>query len=261
MPEGDTIHRAAAELRRALVHRSVVAVDAPRARGPRPEPGERVESVEAVGKHLLVRFSGGTTLHTHLRMHGSWQVYGPQERWRRAAHRASAVVRTEAAVGVCFDAPVVELLGSRDLARHPVLSGLGPDLAASDPDLDDALARFSRLPADLPIGVALLDQRVSCGIGNVYKSEVLFACRVDPYTRLADVPEGCRRDLLATAARMLRANLGPGRRHTVPEGLAVYARAGRPCRRCGARIVSFHQGEHARITYACPSCQTGGPCD
>jgi endonuclease-8 len=238
-----------------------VGFAAPRARGPRPHPGERIDAVDAVGKHLLVRFSGGSTLHTHLRMNGSWEIYGPQERWRRAPHRARAIVRTDTAVGVCFDAPVVELLDSRDVARHPILSALGPDLAAPEPDLDDALVRFSRLPNDLPIGVALLDQRVSSGIGNVYKSEVLFACRIDPRARVADLSEAIRRDLLETAAGLLRANLGPSRRRTVPEGLAVYRRAGRSCRRCGARIVSFRQGAQVRITYACPSCQTGGRCD
>jgi endonuclease-8 len=261
MPEGDTIHRAAVELRRALGEGPVVGFEAPRARGPRPHPGERIDAVEAVGKHLLIRFSGGTTLHTHLRMHGSWEIYGPQERWRRALHRARAIVRTNTAVGVCFDAPVVELLDARDVAHHPILSALGPDLATPEPDLDDALVRLSRLPADLPIGVALLDQRVSSGIGNVYKSEVLFACRVDPRARIVELPEAVRRDLLATAARLLRVNLAPGRRRTVPEGLAVYRRAGRSCRRCGARIVAFRQGEQARITYACPACQTGGRCD
>jgi endonuclease VIII len=260
MPEGDTIHRAADALRRALGERPLVGFDAPRARGPRPHPGERINAVEALGKHLLIRFSGGSTLHTHLRMNGSWDIYDPRARWRRAPHRARAVVRTDTAVGVCFDAPVVELLDSRDVARHPILSALGPDLAAPEPDLNDALGRFSRLPND-PIGVALLDQRVSSGIGNVYKSEVLFACRIDPRARVADLSEAVRRDLLATAAGLLRANLGPGRRRTVPEGLAVYRRAGRSCRRCGERIVSFRQGEQARITYACPSCQTGARCD
>jgi endonuclease-8 len=261
MPEGDTIHRAAAELRRALGEGPLAGFEAPRARGRQPRPGERIVAVEALGKHLLVHFSGGSTLHTHLRMHGSWETYGPQERWRRAPHRARAIVRTDTAVGVCFDAPVVELLDSRDVARHPILSTLGPDLATPEPDLDDALVRLSRLPGDLPIGVALLDQRVSSGIGNVYKSEVLFARGIDPRARIADLSEAVRRDLLATAAHLLRANLGPGHRRTVPEGLAVYRRAGRSCRRCGARIVSFRQGEQARITYTCPACQTGGRCD
>jgi endonuclease VIII len=258
MPEGDTIHRVAARLREALVGDAVVSLEAPRARGRGPAAGERVDAVEAVGKHLLIRFSGGTTLHTHLRMHGAWDVYRPSDRWRRVSHRAQAVLRTASAVCVCFDAPIVEVLDRRDLARHPVLSSLGPDLVPADADLDAAVARMSALPPDLPVGVALIDQRVAGGIGNVFKSEVLFACGVDPRAPLSRLPEPIRRELLSTAARQLRANLGPGRRRTVPEGLAVYGRAGHPCRRCGTRIESFRQGEHARITYACFACQTVG---
>jgi endonuclease-8 len=191
-------------------------------------------------------------------MRGAWQVVGPEGRWRRAPHRVRAVVRTPTAECVCYDAPTVELLDERDLRTHPVLARLGPDLATEAPDLDEALDRFDALPGDLPIGVALLDQRVAGGIGNVFKSEVLWAVRVDPRAPLLDVDRELRLGLLAEAARLLRANLGPGPRRTVPEGLAVYRRAGRACRRCGATIVSFRQGTDARVTYACPSCQTAG---
>jgi len=258
VPEGDTIHRTAARLRDALGGGTVVSVEAPRARGRPPAAGERIDAVEAVGKHLLIRFSGGTTLHTHLRMRGAWQVVGPEGRWRRAPHRVRAVVRTPTAECVCFDAPTVELLDERDLRTHPVLARLGPDLATEAPDLDEALDRLDALPGELPVGVALLDQRVSGGIGNVFKSEVLWALGVEPRARLDALDRESRRALLAEAARLLRANLGPGPRRTVPEGLAVYRRAGRACRRCGATIVSFRQGRDARLTYACPSCQTAG---
>ena len=258
MPEGDTIHRTAARLREVLGGETVVSVEAPRARGRPPAAGERIDAVEAVGKHLLIRFSGGTTLHTHLRMRGAWQVVGPEGRRTRADHRVRAIVRTPAAECVCFDAPTVELLDERDLRTHPVLARLGPDLATEAPDLDEAIDRLAGLPADLPIGVALLDQRVAGGIGNVFKSEVLWAVGVDPRARVADLSADDRRALLAEGARLLRANLGPGPRRTVPEGLAVYRRAGRACRRCRATIVSFRQGLDARVTYACPSCQTAG---
>ena len=259
MPEGDTIHRVADRLRPALAGQVLERFEAPRAVGPRPEVGSTVEEVEARGKHLLIRFAGGATLHTHMRMTGTWRALPADRSWRADGGRVVAVVRTERAVAVCLAAPVVELLDDRAVRRHPVLSALGPDLCLPDPDLDEIVRRSEGLDPDTEVGVALLDQRVAAGIGNVYKSEVAFACRVDPFAPIASLDRDRRADLWRTAGELMRRNLGPSRRRTTPHGLAVYDRAGRPCRVCGTSIAVRRQGEAARATWWCPACQSPSP--
>lgn len=262
MPEGDTIHRTAATLRRVLLGRQLVAFEAPRLTGRGPTPGETITGIEARGKHLLVRFSGGLVLHTHLRMTGSWHAYRPDDPWLRGAGTARVVLRTAEAVAVCFNAPVVELLDDGAVARHPALRRLGPDLCVADPDLDDALGRMAR-DDTRTVGDALLDQRIASGIGNVYRSEVCHLHGLDPRTPLRDVDPGTRRALLGTAADLLRRNLELPARTTVrgapPGTLFVYGRAGRPCRTCGTTIEAARTGEHARIAYWCPRCQPPHP--
>ncbi|MCU1351459.1 MAG: nei [Acidimicrobiales bacterium] len=265
MPEGDTIHRAAARLRPALVGHDLLRFDAPRLVGERPRPGTRVEAVEARGKHLLVDFAGGLTLQTHLRMSGSWHLYRTGERWQLPSHLVRALIEVEGWVAVCFSAPVVRTYrrdapgGALGRDLDPV-GHLGPDLCLADPDLDECLRRVRQLLApETEIGVVLLDQRVACGVGNVYKSEVLHLCRVDPFAPVGALDESTRRTLLATAARLLRANLTTSRRTTIsgpPGSVAVYGRQRQPCRRCGTPIRMRRQGEQARNTYWCPTCQT-----
>ena len=144
MPEGDTIHRTANRLRPALVGQPLVRFEAPRATGKRPRPGTTIDAVEAVGKHLLIRFAGGTTLRTHMRMTGSWHLYRTGERWKKPAHLARAVVEVEGWTAVCFAAPVVEL------ESHPAaqarVAHLGPDLTSpdvTDADIDAAVERMT----------------------------------------------------------------------------------------------------------------------
>lgn len=264
MPEGDTIHRTAATLRRVLVGRELTAFEGSRLRGAGPAPGETIDGIEARGKHLLIRFSGGLVLHTHLRMTGSWHAYRPGDRWLRSRGAARVVLWTAEAVAVCFDAPIVELLDDAAVARHPALRRLGPDLCVTDPDLDDALDRMARLDdGRRTIGDALLDQRVASGIGNVYRSEICHLHGLDPRTPLSEVDTVTRRELLTTAADLLRRNLELPVRTTVagapPGTLFVYGRSGRPCRTCGTTIEGALTGEHARITYWCPGCQPAHP--
>lgn len=258
MPEGDTIHKTSATLHRALAGRELTGFRTSAGGARRWARGTVVDAVEARGKHILMRFSDGTVLHTHLGMHGSWHVYRPGERWRRGPAGVRAVVEVPEATAVCFAAPVVEVLTDRQLARHPSVAGLGPDLTAADPDLADALARARRLPVRTPIASALLDQRVAAGIGNVYKSEVLFARRVDPFAPVGTLDDDTVRGLFETAASMLRANAERrGPRTTSRDGLAVYGRTGRPCPRCGVAVRSVVHGNERRRTYWCPACQTG----
>jgi endonuclease-8 len=268
VPEGDTIHRVAERLRPALRGQVVRRFEAPRLLGDRPAPGARIEDVEAVGKHLLVHFEGRLTLQTHMRMSGSWHLYRPGERWRKAPHLARVRIDVDEWVAVCFSAPTVRTYRRGvDAATDPT-AHLGPDLCRADltdADIDECLDRMAACtdPAD-EIGAVLLDQRVACGVGNVYKSEVLFACGVDPFTPVAEVDVDTRRRLVTTASRLLRANLGTAARTTVPSlisgaSLAVYGRNRQPCRRCGTVVRSRRQGDQARTTYWCPTCQPDRP--
>lgn len=261
MPEGDTLARTANVLGRLLVGRPVEAARA-RPGGAQLERviGRRVESVEARGKHLLISFSEGLTLHTHLGLHGSWHRYGPSETWRRAASRAAAVLEVPEAVCVCFDAPTVELIETRALVLHPGLAGLGPDIARGDFDAGAALSRLRRTGhADQPIGEALLDQRAVAGLGNVYRSELCFVERTSPFTPVAQLDDERLLRLLRLGARLVAASTRSGRRVTTAPGAAgplyVYGRAGRPCRRCGTLISSVTAGAQARRVYWCRGCQ------
>lgn len=266
MPEGDTIYRTAVTLHRALAGQEVVAFDAPRLAGRRPAKGWRVDGVDARGKHLLVHFADGDTrltLRTHLRMNGTWHLYRPGERWRKSPRAARVVIETTDAVAVCFLAPDVEVFPTERIDRHPELARLGPDLSRDDADLDAAVERMERLlPPATEIGVALLDQRIAAGVGNVYRSEVLHACGIDPSATVAELDRATRRRLLETASQQLRANLDGYPRVTVtgPDKprLAVYDRAGRPCLVCGTRIEARRMGEQRRVVYWCPSCQEPG---
>jgi endonuclease-8 len=269
VPEGDTLYRTAAGLRPYLVGRTVTSA---RTGGPGAVPrvdrivGREITAVEALGKNLLIRFDNGLEIRTHLRMNGSWHRYRPGERWRRPPGRARLVLEVPGSVAVCFDAPVVELLEQRAEALHPSLGRLGPDLLAPDFDAAEALRRL-RAPdrSDTDIATALLDQRALAGIGNVYKSEVLWIERVSPFARVADVDDGSLVRLVATARRLLLSNAaaarGPERITTAgdrgaPGPLYVYGRTGRPCRRCRTPIASRRQGfDPRRTTYWCPVCQ------
>jgi endonuclease VIII len=258
MPEGDTLFRTAARLRPALAGHALTRFEAARLAGDRPKLGSRIDDVEARGKHLLVHFDGGLSLRTHLRMSGSWHLYREGERWRKGGHLARAVVGADSGwVAVCFQAPVVETY-HRQLGDPAPLASLGPDLCRTVDDavLDAVLERLASLTDDrTEVGVALLDQRVAAGVGNVFKSEVCFACGVDPFTTVAELDVVTRRRLWATAARQLHANLERADRVTWGDGQAVYGRRGQPCPRCGTPVRMQRQGDQARSTYWCPSCQ------
>jgi endonuclease-8 len=248
MPEGDTIWRTAAALREHVGGRVVTAVRPPRLAG---LAGRTLETVEPVGKHLLMRFSDGWTLHSHMRMTGSWHLYRPGERWRRPQHLARAVLEFDDRVAVCFSAPVLDLVRS---GREP-LTHLGPDLLAPDADLDAVVVR-ARAVGPMALGELLLDQRVCAGIGNVYKCETLWQLRLDPWRSSADLDDAALRRVFDTARAAMVANVGPRapRRFEGRPG-AVHGRRGRPCPRCGTPVRTRSQGEQARITYWCPECQ------
>jgi len=262
MPEGDTVHKIANFLAPRLEGRVVVAVRMADAAGARECSGRRVTGVHARGKHLYIDFDSDRVLRSHLGMYGSWHSYAPEEAWRKPRRQASLVVSTDDQVFVCFNAKEVELVRSPSVRERIGRSRLGPDLIA-DGVGTEAIVRRARdiLEEDALLADALLDQRVACGIGNVYKSEVLFLEGWSPQTRLGDLADGDLARCFATAADLLRRNLGGGRRVTrfVADGagrLWVYGRRGKPCLRCEAPVVSTRLGRHHRSTYWCPTCQT-----
>lgn len=255
MPEGDTIHRTANRLRPALDGEVVQRFSAPRLTGDRPQVGDRIEAVEAIGKNLLIRFPKHLVLQTHMMMTGSWHLYRTHEKWQEPAHLARAEIEVADWVAVCFAAPTVRTW--RDIAGQPnPLSHLGPDLCHEEVDLDLVLERVTQIvEPDASVADVLLDQRPACGIGNVYKSEALWACRVSPFAAIETVPNPTRRKLYETAARQLQANLTTPVRVTVGGGLGVYGRQRQPCLRCRTPIKVQAHGDQARTTYWCPSCQ------
>ena len=265
MPQGDTLARIATVLRPILAGRRITSARA-RFGGPRLDLviGSTCSAVEARGKHLLIGFDNGLTLHTHLGLHGSWHRYRTGEPWRRPAARAVAILDTADATAVCFDAPTVELLETRALAAHPVLRRLGTDVATGEFDVDAALAAL-REPrrAAMAIGDALIDQSVLAGLGNVYRSELPFIERVNPFAPVRGVSEVKLRAMVQRGAVLVKQNSAGGARVTTsagtPGNLHVYGRTGRPCPRCATRIVSAatraHPGASPRRAYWCPSCQ------
>ena len=258
MPEGDTIHSAARRVGAALVDREILAIEAPQPRHrldrwPERLAGRSVRAVDAHGKHLFVRFEGDLTLHSHLRMGGSWRVHGRGERWRRSARRAWLIIRTPEHEVVQFDGPVLELMTDSRTRFDRRLAELGPDVLA--PELDEQLF-LRRLREDDPtrgFGDALLDQRTIAGIGNIWKAESCFHAGVSPWRRTADVSDHEALAVVREARTRMTASVeGPGHLRKP----AVYDRTGLPCPRCGTLVNSRGQGDDNRTTYWCPGCQS-----
>ena len=214
--------------------------------------GDRVLTVEAQGKHLLVRLSSGRTIHTHMRMQGSWHVYPAGERWQRPRSQARLVLEAGDHVAVCFNAPVVELLRDVEAVAHPSLSALGPDVLAGAFDLTEALTRAAAQPGATEIGDLLLDQRVVAGIGNIWRCETLFLAGLHPRRPVGSIGDDSLGAVFETASDLMRRSVSDGRGNE----RWVYGRTGRPCRRCGTLVVSRRVGAGARTAYWCPSCQS-----
>ena len=219
--------------------------------------GDVVVETVSRGKHLLTRTTGGLTVHTHLRMDGSWRVRPAAERLR-GSHRIRLLLANEEWQAVGYQLGIVEVLPTAREAS--VVGHLGPDLLGPDWDEAEAARRLRAAPARA-IGEALLDQRNLAGIGNLYKAEVLFLRGVDPWRPTGEVAD--LDALVATAQRLMDAN--KERFSQVTTGVRrpgeqtwVYERAGRPCRRCGTAIRSAEQGGDTteRITFWCPNCQS-----
>lgn len=249
MPEGDTIERIARRLQPMVGSVPVLSTPHPRTaalRIPQRLAGQALERVEARGKHLLLTFAGGDVVHVHLRMTGRFRI-GPVSRpVPGPAHRVWLVLEAAGLRGVLFDGPVLELLTPAQLALHPSLRRLGGDVLDDGFDPAAAVRRLrARDPADA-IGEALLDQRALAGIGNVWRSEVLFATGVAPARPLAAIDDAELTRIVVAAVELMHAGR-PG---------AVYRRTGRPCPRCGTPITSGVVSGDGRRSYWCPVCQT-----
>ena len=260
MPEGDTVFKLAAYLRPVLGGRRLVAGSVrgmPDAR----LAGVTLGEVYARGKHLFIELDGRRLLRSHLGMWGSWHAYAPGAAWRKPRRQASIVLDIGDRVLVCFNALQVEILRNAGVRRRAFDAMLGPDLLASPLDIDGLLRRARELGGpDTPIADVLLRQQVASGIGNVYKSEVLFLERCDPATPLVRVGDALLTALYRQAARLLRRNLHGGPRVTRWASddagrLWVYGRSGQPCLRCDGVIRSARLGAKQRSTFWCPCCQ------
>jgi endonuclease VIII len=249
VPEGDSLHRAARRLQVLVGQRIAAESPHPRAQAERVAEridGRTLESVEAVGKNLLLRFDGGVVLRSHLRMSGRWSVRPAGE---RRSGKPWLVLRGERAEGVLWNGPVLEL-------HTRAIVHLGPDILERPPRIDDMLARLRRADQSLWLGSALLDQSLVAGIGNMWMAEALWAAELSPWSRLRDVPDADVRRALEAAGELMRRSVDTGRSGSH----RVYRRAGQPCPRCRSRIRSFGQGDDNRMAYWCPGCQAGeGP--
>jgi endonuclease-8 len=274
MPEGDTIFRSARALHQALAGHKVTVFEtayAPLAsvNDQSPVAGRIIEQVESRGKWLIIHFSSDLILATHMLMSGSWHIYRPGERWKRGRSHMRIVLGTSDMVAVAFNVPVARFYTARTLERFAGIAGLGPDLLGKSFAAEEASARLLE-HGEEEVGNVLLNQRVMAGIGNVFKSEICFACAVSPFRRISSLRAQELECLLETARRFLAVNVADGagdgivtynggRRTTGSSNPAarlwVYRRAGEECHRCGTTILMRKQGPGARSTYWCPDCQ------
>jgi endonuclease VIII len=270
MPEGDTIHHAARRVGAALVGKQIVSIETPQPRHrqdrwPQRLGGRSVRAVDAHGKHLFLRFDGDLTLHSHLRMRGTWGAYERGRSWRLSPRRAWLVIRTPEHEVVQFDGPVLELMTDGRTRFDQRIAGLGPDILAADFDEKRFLRRLREDDQTRGIGDALLDQQNVAGFGNIWKCEGCFLAGIDPWRPVAEVSDQEALSVVRETRPLMELSAERGRPVSVdPERPArggenrywVYDRAGLPCRRCGTRIDARGQGDDNRTTFWCPVCQS-----
>lgn len=257
MPEGDTVWYAARRLGEALAGRELTRTDF---RVPRYATtdltGRQVTESRSRGKHLLTRVEGGVTVHTHLKMDGSWRVRPASER-PAGGHRIRLVLGNDTWQAIGYQLGIVEVLPTE--REDEVVGHLGPDLLGPDWDPAEAVRRLQASP-ERQIGDALLDQRNLAGIGNIFATEMLFLRGLSPWRPVGEVAD--LRALVELGQRLLDAN--KERAGIITTGVArrgeetwAYGQAGRPCRRCGTTIRRAEQGDpgEERVRFWCPACQ------
>lgn len=271
MPEGDTVWRTAQRLQAALTGRAAGLVDIRWGEVDEgPLRGAVVDAVVPRGKHLLHRFDSGWTLHTHLRMEGSWRV---EAAGSAAAARALRRADLRAAIRNDDWTTLGLRLGELDVVRrddeHRVVGHLGPDVLGADWDPGLVVRRIAGQPEQVSIAAALLDQRILAGVGTFWASEALFVQRVHPWRPAADLAE----DEVAALVARVHELMDRGKDHAIQSATGilradqrswVHGRSGRPCRRCGAtlRVAPLGRRGADRVFFSCPGCQGGiGPTD
>jgi endonuclease-8 len=275
MPEGDTIFRTARALGRALLAKPVTGFRSTypmltRFNDDTPLIGQTVESVDSRGKWLLIQFSGGGTLATHMLMSGSWHIYRHGERWQRPREAMRILLENSDYVAVGFSVPVAKMMRAQELARALRIPPAPIDVLSADFDAGE-VARRVRAHGSEEIGDVLLHQEVIAGVGNVFKSEICFVTATSPFCKVADLDSERIALLVAISRKLVKANVledsgdlivtyGGRQRRTTHESdpsasLWVYGRNGDPCRKCGERIRRRLQGPDARVTFWCQQCQ------
>ena len=275
MPEGDTIFRTARTLGRALTGRPIIGFRSTyplltRFDDDTPLTGQIVESVESRGKWLLIHFSGGATLATHLLMSGSWHIYRHGDRWQQPRANMRIAIENSDYIAVGFRVPVAKMLKPGELARATRIPVPAIDLLSEQFDAEE-VARRLVLHGSEEIADVLLHQEVLAGIGNVFKSEVCFVTGINPFCKVAALNGQAVAALIAASRRLVAANVledsgdtivtfgGRHRRTTHEsdpgESLWVYGRRGEPCRRCAESVRMRIQGPDARVTFWCQRCQ------
>ena len=258
MPEGDTIAYAAAKIRPVLEGHVPDEIRTPHPRHaldrwPQRLSGRALEEVRTHGKHLFLCFEGDLTIHSHLRMTGSWGVYPPGRRWRRAPHRAWLVLTRGGTEVVQFDGPLLELLTSGRTRFDQRLAALGPDVLAEAFDHTEFLRRLRGDDPTRGIGDALLDQRNVAGIGNIWKAEGCWEAAIDPWRPVAEITDDEARGIIDKVRPRMLVSARTGR---MGDDARVFRRNGRPCPRCGTIVLARGQGDDNRTTFWCPGCQT-----
>jgi len=278
VPEGDTIYRSARAIQKAIGGQIVTRFETVLAKLARvnddaPIAGRTVDKVESRGKWLLIYFSSDLILATHMLMSGSWHLYRTGEHWQMPRSRMRIVLTTAEWQAVAFNVQIAEFYTEHSLGRSSQIPNLGPDILSASFSLGtgvERLTEYARTSPDTEVAVALLDQRVLAGLGNVYKSEVAFAVGVHPFRKMSTLTPREIERIVDMAHRYMKANVIDGKgdgivtylgnRRTThstdrEERLWVYGRRGRDCRRCGIAIEMRRQGTQARSTYWCPECQ------
>jgi endonuclease-8 len=255
MPEGDTIAWHARRIRPALEGQAPVAVRThprfSRDRWAERLTGRTIDRVDTRGKHLLVRFEGGLTVHSHLGMVGSWGVYARGRRWGRSPRRAWLVMDMGGVDVVEFDGSTLELITDGRSRFDQRLAALGPDVLADAFDYEECLRRLRLDDPTRPIGDALIDQRTVAGIGNMWKCEGCWEAEIDPWRPAHTVSD----DEVRRIIELVRPRMQASAQDIFSIEKRVYGRLGQRCPRCGARIESRGQWEDNRLTYWCPGCQ------
>ena len=261
MPEGDSIFKIAWRLRKALLGELLESAHSARGvQGTEQLEGARLSALDSVGKHLLMHFDNGYSVHSHMGMTGSWHLLDFSGNWPKPRQRAALQLRFQRCDCVCFSPKMLRIGRRFNIERHPSLLKLGPDLLDTDASLDGVVGAMRRRDRRT-IAETLLDQSIVAGIGNVYKSELLFLNRIHPSTLTASLDDDVLLKLVESARQLLLRNRQGLRRHTrihaAGARLWVYERAGQPCLQCGAQIARANMGDPPRSTYWCPSCQDG----